>query len=264
MEKKAVVFDNAGTLIKRCRVVRNIKTGEREDNSSLDMIDEIGNSALVVIQTDTKKCIMLANPNKKLYDFIKDTNISLDISYSSSDIKEKDILPMIKDSEVTVKDFQETARELNSKNSFIELCSGSAFLLNTLNKEIEYVITAGGEIFPHVKDVIETLHNRGINVYIASGDRIGSLYELANIINLDKRNVFETASTKRKEEIVTELQNKGNKVMMVGNGPNDILAFKKSDLAVLTLEQKEKVSQKVYDAANIVINQIYEVLDIDF
>lgn len=264
MEKKVIVFDNSGTLIKRCRVVKNVETGEKSSDGSLDIVDKIGNSALVVIQTDTKKCIMLANPNKKLYHFIKDNKISLDISYSSSNIKEEEILPMIKNSDIIVKDFQETAKELNSENRFIELCSGSAFLLNTDNKKIEYIIAAGGKVFPHVKKVIRELQNRGIASYIASGDRIGSLFELAEIIDLPKENVFHTANTKRKEKIVSDLQIKGYKVMMVGNGPNDILAFKKSDVGVLTLEQNEKVSKKVFDAADIVINEICEVLDIEF
>jgi len=52
--------------------------------------------------------------------------------------------------------------------------------------------------------------------------------------------------------------------MMVGNGPNDVLAFEESDLAVLTLEQKEKVSKLVIDAADIIINQICQVLDVEF
>ncbi len=90
------------------------------------------------------------------------------------------------------------------------------------------------------------------------------MYELAEIINIPEENVFETANTKRKREIVAKLQEEGYKVMMVGNGPNDILAFEKADLAVLTLEQDEKVSKKVFDAADIVINQICQILDIEF
>lgn len=264
MEKKAIVFDNSGTLLKRCRAIKNMETGESVKDSSLDLIDEIGNSALVVMQTDTKKCIMLANPEKKLYDFIKDNNIPLDISYSSSNISEDDIVPMIKDSPVKLKDFHETAYQLKAENKVIELCSGSAFILNTKKKEVEYVITAGGKVFPNVSQVIETLKKRGNDTFIASGDRAKSLYELAEIINLPEENVFETANTEKKKEIIAKLQKEGYKVMMVGNGPNDILAFEQSDLAILTLEQGEIVSKRVYDAADIVINKISELLDVEF
>lgn len=264
MEKKAIVFDNAGTLLERCRVVKKKKSGERAGISSLDIIDEMGNSALVVLQTDTKKCLLKANPEKKLYDFIKDNNIPLDISYSSANITKDEILPHLKHDDIKIKDFQETAYQLNDENTFIELCSGSAFILNLDNNEVEYVIAAGGKVFPHVSNVIKTLHNRGVKTFIASGDRAKSLDELAEIINLPKENVFETANTERKKEIIANLKKEGHKVMMVGNGPNDILAFEEADLAVLTLEQKEKVSKRVFDAADIIINKICQVLDIDF
>jgi len=263
MDKKAIVFDISGTLLKRCRAVKNMKTGEiSEEISSLDIVDQIKDTALVVLQADIKKCLLLAPPEKRLYDFLKKYNIKMDISYSSSDI-DYELLPRLKGSNVTLDEFHETARYLSKKNNFIQLCSGSAFILNTANNEIEYIITAGGKVFPNVSKVIETLKGRGIKTFIASGDRAKSLKEFAEIIDLPMENVFETADTKRKAEIVKDLKDE-YKVMMVGNGPNDILAFKKADLAVLTLEQQEKVSQKVFDSADIVINKIIEVLDIDF
>jgi Cu+-exporting ATPase len=264
MDKKAIVFDISGTLLKRCRAVKNMKTGEISENiSSLDVVDQIKDTALVILQTDVKECLMLASPGKKLYDFVEKYNIKLDISYSSSDIHINELLPRLKESNLTLDEFHETARYLKKKNNFIQLCSGSAFIFNMDSNDIEYIITAGGELFPNVSIVIETLKNRGIETFIASGDRTKSLEELAEIINFPLENVFKTANTKRKEEIIKDLKNE-YKVMMVGNGPNDILAFKKADLAVLTLEQDEKIAQKVFDAADIVINKITEVLDIDF
>jgi Cu+-exporting ATPase len=264
MEKKAIVFDISGTLLERCRAVKNMKTGEvSEGISSLDIIDQTKNTALVVLQTDIKKCLMLAPPEKKLYDFIKKYNIPMDISYSSLDIDKNELLHRLEGSNVILEEFHETARYLSKKNNFIQLCSGSAFILNVATNEIEYIITAGGKVFPNVSKVIETLKNRGIDMFIASGDRAKSLKEFAEIVNVPMENVFETANTYRKGEIVRNLKN-DYKVMMVGNGPNDILAFKEADLAVLTLEQGEKVSQKIYDVTDFVINKITEVLDIDF
>ena len=264
MDKKAIVFDISVTLLKRCRAVKDMKTGEiSEKISSLDIVDEINNSVLVVLQTDIKKCLLRASPEKKLYDFLKKYNIEMDISYSSSNIGKDELLPRLKSSNLTLEEFHETARYLTKRNNFIQLCSGSAFILNIDNNELEYIITAGGEIFPNVSYVIQTLKNRGIETFIASGDRSKSLEEFAEIINFPIENVFETANTERKGEIVKDLKKK-YKVMMVGNGPNDISAFNESDLAVLTLEQGEEISQKVFDAADIVINKISEVLDIDF
>ena len=52
--------------------------------------------------------------------------------------------------------------------------------------------------------------------------------------------------------------------MMVGNSANDILAINEADVGVLTLQQKENVPEKVYDAADFVVNNVKEILDIEF
>ena len=53
--------------------------------------------------------------------------------------------------------------------------------------------------------------------------------------------------------------------MMVGDGPNDILAFQQADRAVLTTEQKDgDFPDKLKEYADFVIEDISEVLQIDF
>ena len=52
--------------------------------------------------------------------------------------------------------------------------------------------------------------------------------------------------------------------MMVGDGLNDLLAFKKADVSVLTLEQKEEVSPKLYNKTDFVVEDISQILDITF
>ena len=77
-------------------------------------------------------------------------------------------------------------------------------------------------------------------------------------------NPFGTVSTRGKCEVVTPLKDGGYKVMMVGDGLNDILAFKKDDVSVLTIEQQEEVSPKMMDKTDYVIKVIFEVTEIDF
>ena len=49
---------------------------------------------------------------------------------------------------------------------------------------------------------------------------------------------------------------------MVGDGINDISAFHKADYAVLTLEQKGRRPDILFDAADFVIEDIREVISI--
>lgn len=52
--------------------------------------------------------------------------------------------------------------------------------------------------------------------------------------------------------------------MMVGNSANDILALKEADLGVLTTQQEEETPEKVFEAADVVVSNIKEILDIEF
>jgi len=264
MTKKAVVFDVAGTLLRRYRAVRSVGTGKRSKESTLEMIDDLGDSALVVLQTNTKKTVMNADPDQKLYDFLKEYNINVYISYSSTKITIEELLDKIKQDPITMKYFQDVARYLSNEHDFIEICSGSAFVYNTSTSKIQYAIAAGGQLFPKASEVIKTLTARNIESYIASGDSEKSIKKIGKKIKIPCENIYSTVDELGKEKIIKDLQKENYKVMMVGNGPNDVLAFKQSDISVLTLEQGDFISEKLYNEADIVINHITDVLDIDF
>ena len=58
--KKAVVFDNSGTLIERFRVIKDVINGNIfTDINSLDLIDQADALALVVLQFNTNKLLKL-------------------------------------------------------------------------------------------------------------------------------------------------------------------------------------------------------------
>jgi soluble P-type ATPase len=264
MKMKAVVFDNSGTLIKRYRALKNLKNGIICDYiNSMDVVDYAESRALVVLQTDPAKCLINARSDQTLYQFITRNKVDFDVSYSAADLSKEDVLEALKHDHSTIKDIQDTIHTVVEKKYNVQICSGSGFIINMDTQEVEFTITAGGKVFANVSKVVEELKKRNIDIFIASGDRKGSLQELARFISIPPENVFSTASTKRKQEIVKELKDK-YKVMMVGNGSNDILAFKEADIGVLTLEQEEDVPEKVFDAADEIVYNIKEILDIDF
>jgi Cu+-exporting ATPase len=264
IKMKAVVFDNSGTLIKRYRAIKDIKNGIICDNvNSIDIVDNDKNRALVVLQTDPSNCINKARPNQTITHFLKKNDIEFDISYSDVDIEKKELLNAIKNDKSCMSDVQDTYNTVVRKHYNVHICSGSGFIVNMETGQIEFTITAGGKIFDEVPCVVNELKNRGVEIFIASGDRKNSLVQLAEFINIPKENVFDTASSRRKREIVIDLKKK-YKVMMVGNSSNDVLAIEEADVGVLTLQQGENPPEKVHGTADYVIKNIKDVLKIDF
>jgi Cu+-exporting ATPase len=261
---KAVVFDNSGTLIERYRALKHIKTGLLCDNiSSLDIVDNGVERALVVLQTDPAKCIINARPQQTIYEFITRNKIKIDVSYSTTEIKKEEIMDAIEDDKSQVKDIQDTIKAVIDKKYNVQICSGSGIIVAINKNEIEFTISSGGKIFPEVPSVVKELQNRGIEIFIASGDRKGSLQKLAEFIGIPCENVFDTADAWKKMEIVKGLK-RNYKVMMVGNSVNDIFALEEADIGVLTEQQKENNPEKLYDAADVVISNITELLDVEF
>ncbi|MGZ7120219.1 MAG: HAD family hydrolase [Methanobacterium sp.] len=261
---KAIVFDNSGTLIERYRALKEIKTDSIIDNvSSLDIIENGVDRALVVLQTDPAKCIINARPYQTIYDFITRNKINISISYSMTEIQKKEIIEAIKDDKAQVKDIQDTIKAVRDKKYNVQLCSGSGIIVALNKKKIEFTISSGGKVFPQVPQVIDELQNRDIDIFIASGDREASLKNLAEYIGLPPENVFDTADAWKKMEIVKGLK-RNYTVMMVGNSVNDIFALEEADIGVLTEQQKEKNPKKLYDVADVVISNINEILDIEF
>lgn len=263
-QAKAVVFDNSGTLIKRYRAIKNVKTGVICDYiNSIDIVDADPNRALVVLQSDPTNCVMKAKPNDTIHDFLEKNQVNINVSYSHVDIDESLVLDIIKNDQSRVADIQDTVKAVIEKHYNVQICSGSGFMMNTDSGEVEFTITAGGRIFEEVPQVVKELKSRGVEIYVASGDSTKSLKELAQFIHIPHDNVCGTADSWQKRDIVRYLKQK-NKVMMVGNSSNDLMAIEEADIGVLTLQQGEDVPKILHDSSDVIVDNIKNILDIDF
>ena len=153
---------------------------------------------------------------------------------------------------------------LKEKVPHMELCNGSAVIIDMDTGIIAYTITSAGKLFDDVTTTIEKLKSRNYEIVLASGDRKGAINELADMLGVKRSNAHGSVSTSGKCRVVKNLQDDGYRVMMVGDGLNDVLAFKQADISVLTIEQAEEVSPKIMDKTDFTIDKITQVCDIDF
>lgn len=263
--KKAVVFDNSGTLLERYRVIKDIENNILFTNmNSLDLINSHEGLALVVLQFNTSYFLNIPQ-NTLISNIIKKHNIKFDITFTTIDVSEDEIKEIIEnDKKVTVKEITDGFSILKEKIPKMEICNGSALIVDIKSKSIAFTITSAGKLFKGVKHTINTLKKRDIEIYIASGDRKGAIKNLASILNINNENAFGSVNTKGKCEIINKLQKNNFKVMMVGDGINDILAFENADVSVLTVQQKEEVSPKLLNKTDFIVDEISEILDINF
>ena len=89
--KKAIVFDNSGTLIERYRVIKDVTSGKLfTDINSLDLIDQTDSLALVVLQYNTNKLLDL-DSNTLLSDVIKEFDIDFDVSFTNFETTKEEV-----------------------------------------------------------------------------------------------------------------------------------------------------------------------------
>lgn len=81
------------------------------------------------------------------------------------------------------------------------------------------------------KEMIDAFKNRGIETIMLTGDNQRSAQKVAEAIGLEK--FYAHMTPESKAAFVQELQSRGKKVVMVGDGVNDILALAHADIGIV-------------------------------
>lgn len=260
--KIAVVFDSAGTLLRMYRVAKNVNTGAiLNEVVSTELVGKKPYCALLVMQIDSNK-LMKCPPNMLISDFIGKYNIGIDVGCSRAQVDNNTALSVVKsDRKATMSDLQDVMAEVKQKCKNI-FYMGVGLIIDVETKSIPYVICTGGKIYSNSCSVIQTLTERGMSIYIASGDSMRNLQPLAKNVCVPLECVYEISTPKKKEAIVKRLKEEYDKVVMVGDGINDILAFRAADLSVLSIQQTGKCPPLLCEEADIVIKDIKEIIGI--
>jgi Cu+-exporting ATPase len=260
----AVVFDSAGTLLNTYRVAKDVSRqvlmpGIETTTLTFSSPDRV----LIVIPVHSKH-IITSPPDTLLSTYLSDNNVGFGISCTRKIMTAEEIGDMLyTDKKTRVGDLQECIRDVwrvCKDESTLTLNSGA--ILNMAKKSIEFTITAGGWPFEGAKETITALHKMGIPTFIASGDRSTKLEIMADHLGIPRDRVYGVATPSVKAQIVMDLKNEYDHVVMIGDGINDLGAFKKADTAILTVQQAGDRPEELFRAADYVISQVSDVLPI--
>ncbi len=92
------------------------------------------------------------------------------------------------------------------------------------------IFAVADAVRPESREAIEALHRRGIEVAMLTGDARAVADAVANDLGIDT--VFAEVLPEDKASKVRELQDKGRKVAMVGDGVNDAPALATADIGI--------------------------------
>lgn len=257
----AVVFDSAGTLLRTYRVARDVLHDEMLiDVETTTLTFGAEGRVLVVLHLHSRD-VMGAPPDQLLSEFFHERSVGFGVACSRRVIPAEDVAEILySDKTAQVSDLQACIREVWScckRESFVTMNSG--VILNMDLSGIEFTVTTGGRPFSGAKETISTLHRMGVPVYIASGDRVAKLERMGDYLGIPRERVYGVATPSMKARIVEDLKERYSKVVMVGDAINDLNAFRKADLALLTEQQSDRKPEILYSSVDMVIRNVSEV-----
>lgn len=94
------------------------------------------------------------------------------------------------------------------------------------------VFAVGDEIKSDAAETISKFKSLGISPWLVTGDSPGVAHSVALKVGIDINQVTAAATPETKMAAITNLQSKGHKVLMIGDGINDAAALAAADLSM--------------------------------
>ena len=107
---------------------------------------------------------------------------------------------------------------------------GHSWVMVAINQELAGAIELKPTIRPEARKAVQDLHQRGLSVYIISGDQETPTKELARELGID--HYFANILPAGKADLVKELQADGHQICFVGDGINDALALQAANVSI--------------------------------
>jgi Cu+-exporting ATPase len=260
----AVVFDSAGTLLHTYRVAKDIARQELLPGiETVTLTFSSPERVLVVIHVHSRD-VIAADPDGLLSSYLVSHRAGFGISCTRKITTADEIGDALyTDTRATIGDLQDCIRNVWAvcrREAVVTLNSG--VILNMTERSIEFTVTTGGRPFEGAADAVRQLHRLGIPTFIASGDRVGKLEKMADYLGIPRDRVYGVATPTVKAQIVADLKEEYDKVVMVGDGINDLCAMKRADVAILSEQQTGDKPAELYATAQYIVKNVRDVVEI--
>ena len=124
--------------------------------------------------------------------------------------------------------------ELNQNEAKAQTCTlqdeGKTVMNVVLDGKLAGLIAVADTLKPESKEAIEELHRQRLQVVMLTGDNIQTAKAIASEVNIDE--IFAEVRPEEKSAKIKELQERGKKVGMVGDGINDAPALAQADVGL--------------------------------
>jgi len=260
----AVVFDSAGTLLRTFRAVKDIPARQLLTDVETTAITAASDDRALLVLNVRSREVMKAPPDLLLSEYLGTSQVTFGVACANRVFTHEEAAEVLYGDRVArVADLQECIREVWSRcrlEALVVIDSG--VILNFSHGIIEFTVTSGGRPFSGAVETIEELQRMGVAAYIASGDRASKLERIADQLHIPRDHVYGVATPTIKARIVEDLKEQYDLVVMVGDGINDLPAFGKADVSVLTLQQRGDKPESLYAAAGHVVPRVRDVVTI--
>lgn len=259
-------LDKTGTITSGNMEVKNVLKYPDFYLLSEDLIFDIIN--VFPINNPTQKALYqkfcsaeILSKKKISYQILKKQPFSSINKYSAVEIEKSGTFILGAPEFILKKQFhqiQEDFQKLVNLGYRVLLLAQTDTSLDDINYDTEYKIISLISLEEQIKeDALNTINyfiQNGINIKIISGDNPKTIAHIAQRLNIidsseqsislmdlnseelnqisSKYNVFGRANPQQKKNIINNLKKQNNKVAMIGDGVNDISAFKESDVSV--------------------------------
>ena len=218
---KTVVFDKTGTLTKGTLSISKIYNYSDEEEKNI--IAQVAS-----IEKNSEHPI-----GKAIVNYVTENNINIEKVKDFHTISGSGVYAKIKDDEYYIgnkKLMQENNVQILNEKDELELVeSGNSILYVSKNYKLMALIGVKDVIRENIKEAIEKLKSRNIDVVMLTGDNEKTAKYIANEIGIE--NIIANVKPKEKAEKIEELKQKGL-VMMCGDGINDSVSLVTSDIGI--------------------------------